>query len=438
MESKRLNFIIELISISFFTTAIILLLQPWMNYLQRAGVRGFQYPWIYEFMLGSTLLFSRLSADRSRVKHILITTVFLILNIIIIYLFKWPFTLFYPLFLILLVLVYRYGSYQEKKLKLYIDIVIGFVLLSVNLFLRDTLGLEIGIYSVILFFLLSFSLVLIYNIHYNNNLDYGSFYRLLFPVAVSFLLVVTIISLLISFGLTGGLSGIIKEGLSGLYHLLTKAIFYITFPLIWLVTFIMQLIINFLSRQQPRPPAQGNGGQPPDLSRIFEGNHLPRSVEIILQILVAFFIIYYLSRHLLKRKSEEEQIDTDERESIFSKAELLDDFKRLLQSFRKPFAGRKQKRGYDHSSPLGIIREAYYKFLVYFNKEVEYQLSDTPDDYLEKIREKRREKISEKEMEDIGKLTSIYKRARYGELYSSVEAEEAGRLEELIRKRQYD
>ncbi|MFP4017018.1 MAG: hypothetical protein ACLFUI_08280, partial [Halanaerobiales bacterium] len=51
MRSKKLNYLVEIITICLFALAVILLINPWLDYFLSNNVFDLQYTWIFLFMV---------------------------------------------------------------------------------------------------------------------------------------------------------------------------------------------------------------------------------------------------------------------------------------------------------------------------------------------------------------------------------------------------
>ncbi len=434
MKLKKLNYTIEIISITIFALGLILLINPWLDYLLSDGVKNLQYAWIFIFIITLNFLYNYINRNEGVIRRIIPALFFIVLNFYFIRITNWPIIIFCPLLIFLFILVYRFWGYKDNRRKLFVDIVIGFIFMIIHIYLKDILGFEITVFSIIGFFIFCFSLVVLFNSHYSNNINYIFSYNLLFPVIITFLILVVLISLMIGFGLTDSLYDIISHGIIKIYDIFTTVLLYIMYPVFWLSMNIQKLLYDNLPEiNMP----QVKEGPNPGMHQLIDssGNRVPTYAVNTLQVLIVLFIVYYITKRLIRKKSEVKVTNADERESVFSKAEIIDDLKQIWGSFKNNFS-RKKNRNYDRNSTLELIRESYYKFVVLYNNKVRYNAFYTPTDYQKEI--KVDGKINDKSLEQIKQLTNLYNQARYGYIHDQEKADKAvdliKRLEESYNK----
>ncbi|MFP4661240.1 MAG: hypothetical protein ACLFPF_03535 [Halanaerobiales bacterium] len=428
MRSKKLNYLVEIITISLFALAVVLLFNPWLDYFISNNASVLQYIWIFLFMVLLNFIYNFVNNSEGLLKRILPVLIFIIVNIFIIESLGWLPYLFYPLLIFLFITVYRFWGYRDRKRKLIVDVMLGFVIILINISLSGLLGFEISVFSIIAFFIISFLLLLIFNSHYSDEINFEFSYSLLYPVMTVFLISVVVIGLIIGYGFSDGLMNILAAGLNKLKEFLSLILAFLSYPIVYLIS----LILNLIGERETN--LFGNGAEQKSYPEriLVENTGVPDYIVNIVKVLIVLFIIYYISRRLIRKKREVNNRDDDERESLFSREEVADDLRRIWDSLKNTFF-RKKGRSYDRGNPLDLIRESYYKFLLCYSSKIQYQLYYTPEEYHGKLQ--RREELDEELKDKAGELTEIYNQARYGAKHDQ---EKAGKAVKLWRELQSD
>lgn len=437
MRSKKLNYIIEISTLIFFSLAFVLLIKPWLLFLTDNNISYGQYIWVFSLIIVTVYLYEKISKLTNKFKKVFFILLYIVINMYIIYLLNWTFLIFYPLFFILLTMSLRYWSYKNNKLKLFTDVFLGFFFMSINLYIKNILAFDIDILTVIIFFISSFSLIIIFNSHYNNRMDFSSTYNVLIPVVIIFLFIIIFISLMLGFGLEGGLLDLLSNLIGDAYDFVTTLFLYILYPLFWLAIKLISFIMSFFPEGE-RLSGQESGGETQNIpERISVEGNIPNVLIYVIQIILVIGIVYFIVRKIKQDKSDSDKPYEEERQSIFSKNQITDDLKELWSSIKNIFTNKKSKKTYDNGA-LGNIRENYYEFLLYYNKNVQYEGFQTPLEYFNKIINKVRNQINEANKENINKLTEIYNRARYGKKGKQKDAEESKNLLRKIKENSDD
>ena len=446
MKLKVWNLLNETAGITLFAFWTALLIQPWLNSLNRAfaysSLDVYQILWVVlVIVLGIVTEKLIRIYERKYLKEIGIVCLILI-NVIIIFWLDWPLLLFVPLFLLITLFSFRYELYRSGSSFL-LDFSIGTLILLLNIISYYNTPLDLNIYTnVILFFIISIFLLFILNIKHMRIYEYSIRPRILITVVFIFIIAVLFLGLFLGLSLGSSFFEGIITSIQWGFRLIGYVILGIIYPFLRLVAPVLEFFGDLDLEMQEEIEAPEGSDMQEGLEQIEPGEGLELEfLEFIpyvlwgLLILLMIWIIYRTISRIIEKikqllnreKADEKEGYIEERETIFSFEELQNNFKDFWRNINLFNRKRKPKKEYD-DNPVEIIREIYYKFLFKFNAIVSFNLYFTPREYLNNLKNK--VQIYEYYQE----LTDLYNKARYGHEVDEEDVKKAGEIWEKIKK----
>lgn len=326
--------------------------------------------------------------------------------------------LFLPMSLGLFLMGLRFGDYP-KRARFPLDWALGSMLLIFSSSLEGLLGFEVTAGSVLLFFALGVTALILWNAASLESSGLQPDYRGLSRSIALFVLFVGGVSL----GLGIFLSPTFFQGFMGVlyrvYLLVTEVLLLVIVrPFVWLLTPLFRWIENLELEEAPLRLPEGD---------VFEGELLPSAetplspevVEAVTWIGWVVFVailltaVWILVRRFWKRTPREvTSIGQETRESVFSGADVLGDIHTVLKSILRPLSRIVQKKWYQGDDPRLIIRTMYTRFVLRTRRKVPFGPASTPGEYAESLVESGHNP----NQEALWSLTELYNDARYGEV----------------------
>lgn len=437
MRLKKWNLVTELITIFLYSLTLLILFKPWINFfyknLKYQGTsllnNYFSY-WFIIFVISAVFIGEYIGKVENKVKKIAGSFIFMFINLVIIYLFGWKVLFFLPLSIILLLLAYRY-NYYNINLDYKGDIGYAIIFFLVNLISMKQFSFNINYGYVFLFFFSVIALNIFLNQEGMKKRGFTDQSNTITIIITGFLFVLTILSLLLAFILQKNYLKLVLNIMWSIYNIFVDILMFFLTPILKLLTPVMNLLAKFWymafssSEDNSLPNWQNFVPQSTNISMV--ETPINNMFLIIFWILIVFLLIYFTIKLNKNKKADQEEGFIEERESIFSFRDLEKDLKSLWARVRNVLL--KNKKRYNSSNPVMVVREIYYKFLIKFNAITTYHLYETPLDYYEKLTRFENRDYKKNIME----LTSLYNIARYKGVISNEEVKRVKRLWDNIK-----
>lgn len=435
MKSKASNLLGKLVPGLFFSIGVYILVRPWFESIMDAsgypGVPDILPLWLLGVLGFSIFLGFRLSGLESKRRFAFLFT-FIAINLLIIFLLGWPLVIYLPFTLVLMYLGVRFRLYHTI-LNVRKDIPIGVLVLFLNLGLSTQLTFQVGIAEVVLFFISVIGVGAFFNLESLKEEGFSPQYRLSFLILLASAGAIFLVAFLIGIPLEGGLFKALVDLAGRAYGYFADFLSLLLYPLVWILRPLFGLIEG-LQFKRPERPRQKKGftKSPGEVAKGLQGTEgsggtFGPYILLGLACLVLVVLLIWLTYRLSESSEEkEEEGVVEESESLLSISELASGARDRWLSFRGVFSrgASSQKERYRGDDPLTRIRRTYFRFAKRLEELTSFETTNTPRDYLLKLRSEFGRKIEPQFRE----LTEIYNRARYG---GKAADEDANRVEKL-------
>ena len=409
-----------------FGCGVYFLISPWLEFIEfQLGI--FKFIWFIGVIALSFTLAHLVEKEKLE-RGILIVLSFIAVNYLLLYMIGWDFIYYSILFLILLLLGLRAWMY-ENKVDFNTDLGISIIFLIFTIFQSTNYDvIEISFFNIFFVFICGVSLSLYFN---NNLVIQKNRNRLIIRVLAPFIVLMSTFHFLMKYSepfFTKAMSVIsfVYLKLVDLLVFIITPIVRLIFPLLNLLWNIILKILLFINRFGKKTEMEEAQREAPNYQEMIEQMdatakefNYPYWIFYIVLGLILLIVIYKLYQEY--GESDEEGY-TEERESIFTFKDLINDLNILWNKVKSPLEGRGNKSIYDGSSNILRIREIYYNFLNYYSNIGQKHRSDTPNQYLRFLIASRR---SEGKKSYFRELTKLYNKARYKEEVDEEEVERA-------------
>lgn len=458
MKSKLWTLVNEVLLALLFSLGASLLLQPWLNSLNRVFDFGFSRDFLQLWMVAVIFITIHWSKYLGRINRELyrklVIGVYLILNILLLRIIDWPLLFFVPLLLILIFVGLRFRFYSRSA-NFNTDFFAGVLFLLFNIILRNRLGFNINYGNVILFFAIGICLSVLFNLKGMQHRGYAAQFKPTLIMILIFAVIVISIAFILGLPLQPMFFQGIINIINWVYNLFAQVLLAILYPIIWLLAPLMQFIMSFEPEERPQEDESQGLRDPEEMSPDLPekaGEQEPLfNTQIIAYVFYAVLIVLmallvaYVAKKLWDRWQERDKKEEDgyieERKSIFTMEEFKNDLNNFWSGVKSRFNRQSQReKQYDGSDPALIIREIYYRFLLKYQQLAAFYRFNTPIEYFNKVTGKTQKKDEEnhieKENQDerLKQLTVLYNKARYGESVTEEDIEKARELWEKIKK----
>lgn len=346
----------------------------------------------------------------------------------------WKLPLFWwlPLMPAILYSSVRFSEYAQSKSFAFDWGVSNFLLLIAALF-EGSLGYSLGAGPIALYFLVGIAGVVLWNAEHLEKRGLRPNYRGLGRFILLFVGAVALLSLALGFILSPEL---IRQALVLLqkgYDLLADVLLFLFVrPFAWL----MSPLFRWAEQQELSFVPLELEGMAEDA---FLNEHelslktadVSANVGKFLFLGVLAVVLFLVARRLLKVMDRVgKQVETEEeRESVFSGQEVLDDLKGAWRRLVRPFTRLGRFRWYKGDDPLLIIRDFYAKFALRSRRRVPFPPGATPSEYGRDYTLW----AGEESRPALEVLTDAYNDARYGEKASPEAVESAAEAFNRLR-----
>ncbi len=438
MKSKPLHSASKLGTALLFSVAVFILLEPWFSLALRAAVHpdgsGLTAVWAIA-VIWAVAWAGKWLARVGKGYRLSFIGAFAGLNAGVTYLFGWPLSVCVPFTLVFVLFGLRYRLYfstaDPKN-----DVVFGVFILLFNMILTSIAGYPVGITNVVLYFAAAVGVLTFFNLKYLEDRGFDPHYGL----AVFLLVVVAVLvfgtAFVVGLPLEAGLIGAVVGGLRRIYLYLAEFIALLLYGLAWVLRPLFALLEGIKISPPEEPPGREPLTSPLDdlTERAAEGGWAGLEIAPYLfwGVLVLFLVVAAIA--LVRRISSGEgegpsgEGVSQERESIFSLSVLGSGARKRWHDMRNGFSSYRLSRlsqRYRGRDPLTRVRWAYVRLVLNMGRVAPFGNSDTPLDYLDRIRDRPE---SAEIRQEIDELTEIYNRAKYGEV---ADREDAKRAEDL-------
>ncbi|NMA61795.1 MAG: DUF4129 domain-containing protein [Firmicutes bacterium] len=395
---------------------VTILLYPWLQLAESSWdfLLFAQTFWVFCTTLTSIWVAKKV-AGRGK-KGLPILLLGLVVPLGLAFLWSLPLVLCLPLTIALLYLGSRFTYYPRRR-RFALDWAWGSLFLVVTAIFESTLGYELGLFPMLLFFALGMLALIFWNATALEGEGLAPDYGGLGRTVTLFVLVVGGLALLLGallspdflqniLGVLGKIYGVFIDGV----------VFLIVRPFAWLMSPLFRWADQVEKQEVPmefsrmerfpmeRPEIEG-GLNPATVQTLGWGGWL-------FFILVLLLVVWLVLRKLLNRPRESSGgLVRESRESVYSRGEVLEDLKGALQTLVRPLTRLRQPKWYRGADPLLVIRTYYARFAVRASKEVPFEEGTTPLEYACKLPQQQ----DEVNQEALQTLTSYYNEARYGE-----------------------
>ncbi|MGM0437762.1 MAG: hypothetical protein ACQEQD_05790 [Bacillota bacterium] len=413
MKLKNWDWLNYLAGALIFSTGSFFLFKPWFNYFYKMRedyLSLTQQAYFFIIIIFAVILARKLTEFKKGFTRILLTSLFFLTNLFLIYFFNWTLGYFSLYLLIALIIAYRFEMYFGGS-NYNRDFSLGILFLIFTLIVNNRFQLGLDFFSIIIIFLSGIALSVFFNF---ENSTHKNKFKVIFAsifLAGGILFLVAI--------LVPGTTEIISDFSSfflAAYYKLVDIFLIIIYPIIWLLGPIIKFI-NFLMSKVPTnevEPQPQESMPDPELEKMLEQagqRDISTGTNFWWLYIILGIILIYLSFKLWKLKqTTSEEGFREERESIFDKETFKNDFKQFVSNIKNKFIRKQKNNIYDKSTIEIKIREIYYHYLRYYNKYKTYHLSETPNKYLNLLLGSG---YLENKEDDGKKLTEIYNKVRY-------------------------
>lgn len=415
MESKNWNWLNYLAGAFVFAIGVFYLLKPWFNYfynMRENYLSLAQQSYFFIIIILAVILAKNLSEIKKGSIRIILTSLFFLINLFLIYYLKWNLGYFSLYLMIALISAYRFEMYFGGS-NFNRDFSLGILFLIFTLISNNRFQLGINFFSVIIIFLSGIALSVFFNF---ENSDHKNKFKIIF--ASIFLAAGILVLLAILAPGTTEMVNDLSSYFLAAYYKIIDIFLIIIYPVIWLLGPIVKLI-NFLLSKVPThdiEPQSTETMADPELEKMLEQasqREISTGTNFWWLYIILGILLIYLSFKLwkLKQNSKKEGF-SEERESVFDKETFKNDFKKFVSTIKDKFVKNKRNNIYDQSTLEIKVREIYYHFLKHFNEYKSYHLSETPNKYLDLLLNSGY--LNDKKNNG-KKLTNIYNKVRYKE-----------------------
>ena len=436
MKYRKSDYLLKSLFLVILLVIFLFVALPWIIFGQGTMLSYLQMLWIVFFQFSLVVFFTFLKNISRKYLKFVITGIWLLLNLLIIYVSGWLPVIFIPLIILQLFLSLRFFQYQEERQILYKDLFVICILFIVNLFLEGVYGFSFTIFQVIIFLLMCFLLILIYNIIYMKKEGYSLSKRITI-FAVFFMTTLTIIVSVVTGYLSKSSSRLYSLLEIGYQFFLTMAN-YVLYPVALLIEKIIEIARKYSDFSFLEEAIQVEEHPPPESSEFTYtqevlGFSFIRVFAIVVIVVLVTLLVYKIYIKLSElNDSGDKSGYKEEKESLYSPGKIKDDLLGFFNSLKNRIIKKNPFEDYDDSDPAQLVRKYYLKYLFFFNKSCSFKHHYTPRDYAGKLNSKY--KFSEYQKSIIYKLTELYNKARYGGNISVEEAEEALLYWDKIKK----
>lgn len=334
-----------------------------------------------------------------------------------------------PLVLVLLGLAGRFGKYVNV-IQFPHDFALGLILL-----IGSALWGSVSLGSAILFFGLGLVLAASFSAEKLENSGEKVDRRALSRILPVFIVVTILVALVVGAVLS---PEVLQFGLAVIrfiYNLLIELlVILIIRPFAWLMSPFFEWAANLEAKFEWEPPTGMERdlfdelpSRPDDPGAVDPNSPIIWVVMIALGTLAAYLII---RRLLTKTQPKEGNRVQDERESVFSREEILANLQQTLGNLVRPLAKVKSLLFGTSADPTLQVRAAYTRFVMRVRKRVPFSPWFTPREYKRVVAER----LEEPERAQV--ITKLYEQARYGLTASSEDVNQAqGAVDKLRFKR---
>lgn len=445
MKSKLFNLLNESALVFLFSVAVYTLFLPWLHPLSRVFGSSQALPflpaWVLTVVALSAFLSRPLGALDRRPRFFLLAF-YLGINLLLLYVLGWSLFIYLPAALMLTLFGLRFRLYftvvDVKR-----DIALGVLILFFNLAISTATSYTFSFAEIILFLLAAIGLGVFFNLRSLESRGFDPQYRFAFLLLTVSAVVIFSLAFFIGLPLEGGLLQAFIDGMRRVYLFFANIFSWILYGLVW----ILRPLFNFIENLELTSPERQSEQEGRSFTDSFEdiNENVPQSEGVETPIapyifwgllcLVLIVILILLVRklaHKWGKKGDGEGV-VQESESVFSFSKLGSRARDRWSSLREAlFRGNLtwlQDR-YGGADPLTRIRLMYFRFSWNLKDFLPFRISDTPRDYLDRLRDK--EELAGIEAE-INELTELYNRARYGKWADDEDARRAKALWEQIR-----
>lgn len=417
-----------------FSAGVFFLFKPWFNYfykMQENNLNFLQQSYFLVVVIMSVFLAEKIAKISKESKRILLTALFFAANFIFIYYLNWNLGYFSLYALIALISGYRFEMYfGGTNFNRDFSLVIVFLLLTLILNNRFNLGADF--LNIIIIFVSGIALSVFFNFESSTHKNK---FKVIFA-SISLAGGILFLAAILVPGTTEFAANILPYFLE-IYDKLIDIFLIIIYPIIWLLGPLIKFI-NYLASKtatnQAEIEPQGSMSNS-DLDKIIEqtsGKEISAGTNFWWLYVILGILLIYLSFKLWKlSKDVNEKGFSENRESIFDKEILKNNFKDFVSTAKDKLKRKKENNIYDKSSLIIKTREIYYHYLNYYSQFKNYHPSETPNDYLYLLLHNDY-LINNKK--DGKKITEIYNKARYKEQVSETDFQQIKKSWEEINQ----
>jgi len=435
MQSKNWNWLNYLAGAFVFSIGVFYLLKPWFNYFYKMRHNYLslaQQSYFFIIIILAVVLAKKLSEIKKGGIRILLTGLFFLANLFLIYNLNWNLGYFSLYLMIALISAYRFEMYFGGS-NFNRDFSLGILFLIFTLISNNRFQLGINFFAVIIIFLSGIALSVFFNFENSNHKNkFKVIFASIFLAGGILILTATLVP-----GTTELVSNFSGQLLAAYYKLI-DIFLIIIYPLIWLLGPIVKFI-NFLLSKLPTHEVERQTTETmadPELERLLEQasqREINTGTNFWWLYIILGILLIYLSFKLWKLKqSSNTEGFSEKRESIFDKETFKKDVKNFFSNVKDKFIKKKKYNIYDGSSIEIKIREIYYYYLKYFNEYKKYHLSETPNKYLDLLLNSGYLNNNKSKGK---KLTEIYNKVRYRESATEKDLKEAQKSWEEISEK---
>ena len=355
----------------FYAVMLISIFEPWLDNFVGQNFTMAQMIWAV-LIITISIIFSKRLEIMKKKKRFIYISFYIAINFIILLILSWSFEFYSVLFLLFFYLSMRYTLYgkviNNKDRGFNKDFTVFLIIMLASVYYSSVGKLDLSYINIIIFFGSAISLSIYFNF---ESIDKIKKQRLITTTASIYIITASIITFLVYYG--QNIMNKIATQIIELYY--TAVDFFMVF-----FKYILIAITPLVKLYQKIVMWLFVGGEaPPDREKtpIFEYIQMIEDMRKspvkdfnppfwIIYILLAIFIIL-ISIQLIRisLKSDKKGM-REERKSLLTADQLKDDISELFSFVKKPF--RKNKKIYDRSSDIIIIREIYYNFLIKYTK----------------------------------------------------------------------
>ncbi len=435
MKSKASNLLGKLVPGLFFSIGAYILVGPWFQSILEAS----GYPDVPDILplwsigvLGFSIVLGFKLSELENKRRFAFLLAYAAANLLIIYPLGWPLIVYLPFTLVLLYLGLRFRLYHTT-LNVRKDIALGVLVLFLNLAFSTQLTFEVGIADVVLFFISAIGVGAFFNLESLKDEGFSPQYRLSFLLLLASAGAIFLVAFMIGVPLEGGLFNALIDLAGRIYGYFADFLALLLYPVVWILRPLFALLegLEFTRPEQTRE-REGVTGSLEDINEGLEGGEglegpIGPYILLGLACLVLVVLLIWLTFRLSGSSEEEEEEGVvEESESLLSISELASGARDRWLSLRDVFSrgASSQKERYRGDDPLTRIRRTYFRFARRLEELTSFGTTNTPRDYLLKLRSEFGRRIEPQFRE----LTEIYNRARYG---GKAAEEDADRVEKL-------